>query len=120
MATEGKPTNSDQAAHVAEAPERKPPPTEFKVGGKSVKIKTRFPHAENADLLRLVDEATTHDTNTIVALLTKTIESWEFDGDPRDPESYGTLDILDELIVMSNAVMAYMQHRFERLAALKN
>ena len=120
MATEGKPATNTNQAVQAEAPERKPPPTEFKVNGKRVKLRTRFPHAENADLLRLVDESTTHDTNTIVALLTKTIESWEFEGDPRVPESYGPLDILDEISVMSNAVLRYMQYRFERVTSLKN
>jgi len=48
------------------------------------------------------------DLRTQVPVFTRLVESWEFDGNPSDEESYGELDIVQEILPLSLLVQDWM------------
>ena len=48
------------------------------------------------------------------------IESWEFAGSPQDAESYGALDVFDEVFPLAECLIAYFNARMARMGQAKN
>ena len=83
---------------------------EFTIAGKRVTLRERFPASEFWDMPKLISDLVGEGTDyeKHIPLLLRLIESWEFDGDPTDPEAYGELDILRELRPLIRASSDYV------------
>lgn len=80
---------------------------QIEITGKKVVLKDSIPLSEGYDLLGLILEGTNKDMKTMVPIMMKVIESWEFDGDPNNKESYEQLDVLGVVIPLARAVNGY-------------
>ena len=88
---------------------------ETTVNGKNVVLRERLPAKECYDLLAIVRKAAT--TGDIgydeqVKVFTVIVESWEFEGDPKDPEADADLDLLTEFVALDNVVGEYLRERW--------
>lgn len=86
-----------------------------KVNGKKVVLRERMPAKECYDLLAIIRKAS--DTGDItydeqVKVFTTIVESWEFDGDPNDPDAYAEIDLLTEFVALDSAVGEYLRDRW--------
>lgn len=85
------------------------------INGKRVEFKQRFPARENWDLPRVISSLGSQaqggaiDFEASVPVLQRMIDSWDFDGDPKDAESYGELDLFRELIPLLKEAASYIQ-----------
>lgn len=84
---------------------------EITIAGKRVVLRERFPLKDNADLLKAWREAKSEDMQTVVPLCIRHVESWEFEGNPADPESWQELDVLTEIRPIWAAVNDAMYER---------
>ena len=88
---------------------------EIEINGKQVVLREKMPAKECYDLLAIVRKAAA--TGDIgydeqVQVFTTIIESWEFDGDPKDPEAYAGLDLLPEFVALDSAVGDYLRAKW--------
>ena len=83
---------------------------EITVAGRKVVLRERFPAGEFWDLPRMISElgADAADYESHVQLLVRMVESWDFEGDPSDPDAYAELDILRELRLLIRACSDYV------------
>ena len=51
------------------------------------------------------------DWDTVVGIVSGTVESWEFDGSPDDPEDIAALDAFEELLPLVRAISEEIQRR---------
>ena len=79
---------------------------EFQVAGKKVVLRERIILGEGYDIIGLFTGIDSNDLRTSIPIMSKMIESWEFEGDPNDPAAYDNLDVLTEVIPMSRKVNA--------------
>lgn len=82
---------------------------EYTVNGKRVTFKARLPLRESRDMPKLLRASEADDYDSQVRILTKLIESWEFDGNPSDPESYEDLDVFSDLVPITRAAVEYIE-----------
>ena len=79
---------------------------EITVAGKKVVLRERIILGEGYDIIGLFSSIDSNDLRTSIPIMTKMIESWEFDGEPSDRASYDNLDVLAEFIPMSRRINA--------------
>lgn len=101
----------------AEAPPLK---YEFTVNGKRVWLRKRLPLREQDALLELAAACSNTKPRTNIPVMARLIESWEFAGDPADPEAYEDLDLLDEFLPLVEIAGTYLAGRLARAGILKN
>lgn len=80
----------------------------FEVNGKTVTLRERFPLEEFFNLPALADQIDLKDARTAIPLLAAVVESWSFDGDPGDYDSYVGMDAVTEFLPMLNYVSQYV------------
>ena len=75
------------------------------VNGKKVVLRERFPVRE-FDGLRKKFQQLTPDMpwKQRASIMMEFVESWEFDGDPKDDESWGDLDLFSESLPLETAI----------------
>lgn len=75
------------------------------IAGKLVTFKDRLPAKENWSLVTMMNKMSSGsvDYEPTVAVLSRIVATWEFEGDPADPESYADLDLLREFVPLMNA-----------------
>lgn len=84
------------------------------IAGKQVVFRERLPAKDNWDLLQRIMETTGKagegvlDFQAQVPILVRMVESWEFEGDPTNAESYGELDIFREFFPLVTAFVDYL------------
>jgi len=79
---------------------------EFIVAGKKVVLRERISLGDGYDIIGLFTGIDSNDLRTSIPIMSKMIESWEFEGDPSEPASYDKLDVLTEVIPMSRKINA--------------
>ena len=77
---------------------------EFQVAGKKVVLREHITLGEGYDIIGLFSSIDTNDLRTSVPIMTKMIESWEFEGEPDDPAAYNQMDVLTEVIPLSRKI----------------
>lgn len=92
---------------------------ELNVNGRKVVVRDYMPAGDNWDVLPhlLAFSGGKYDRDTMVGLLTRAVESWEFDGDPSDPAVYAKLDMFSEMVPLLNVFIGWIG---KRLAEAKN
>ena len=93
---------------------------QIEINGKKVVLRDRLPAQECwpvlASLRRgLAGQEPSFDEEAQV--LAFVVEEWEFEGDPHDPTSYATLDLLSEFLPLDNAIGRYLA---QKLGVAKN
>ncbi len=88
---------------------------EVEINDKKVVLREKLPAKECYDLLAIIRKAA--DTSDIsyddqVKVFTTVVESWEFDGDPKDPGAYAELDLLTEFVALDSAVGEHLRDRW--------
>lgn len=85
----------------------------YTVNGRQVTLKKRLPLREGQTLPALIHRASSGegDTAAQIEMGIMLIESWEFPGDPHDPESYQDLDLFDEFFPLRNALAEHVTAR---------
>jgi hypothetical protein len=87
------------------------------IAGKQVIFRKKLPASKWWPLLpklQLLDAANALevlDWPTVVVMVQGTVESWEFDGSPDDPEVIGALDTFEELLPLLRAISQEIQER---------
>ena len=79
---------------------------EFTVANKKVVLRERISLGDGYDIIGLFSSIDSNDLRTSIPIMTKMIESWEFEGEPSDRASYDNLDVLAEFIPMSRRINA--------------
>ena len=79
---------------------------EFTVANKKVVLRERISLGDGYDIIDLFSSIDSNDLRTSIPIMTKMIESWEFEGEPSDRASYDNLDVLAEFIPMSRRINA--------------
>ena len=83
------------------------------INGKQITFRARLPARDNWDLPELIramgQQGESVDMRQAVPVLARVVASWEFDGDPHDPNAYGDLDLFRELIPLVNALATHLQ-----------
>jgi len=79
---------------------------EFTVAGKKVVLRERIPLGEGYDLVGLFTNFDANDLRTNIPIMTRLVESWEFEGDPSDSAAYDDLDTLTEFLPIAKRVNA--------------
>ncbi|HUT15399.1 MAG TPA: hypothetical protein VMY98_04050 [Anaerolineae bacterium] len=76
------------------------------IAGKEVVLRERFPVREWDHLRKLFGQIKDPDIpwEERVDILRAFIESWDFDGDPQDVESWGDLDLFTDLLPLEMAI----------------
>ena len=96
---------------------------EYTVAGKRVTLKKALP-AKEAHLLPKLLLSYDGDTDIIRNMGQIAIDSWGFNGDPKDARSYAGMDIFDELYPLGKALINYINARMaaaqEAMAELPN
>lgn len=81
---------------------------EITVNGKAVVLRDRMPAAEFHHLRKeMIRQATAGEEvpwDERAKLLKEFVVSWEFDGDPKEVESWGQLDLFSEFIPLERAI----------------
>ena len=91
------------------------------VNGRRVVLRDNLPARESWGILELLrtgseDEGSSFDEESL--LLSLAVLSWEFDGEPSNPESYADLDLFLEFLPLRNAVSRYLDERLLPLDGL--
>ena len=75
------------------------------IAGKVVVFKDRLPAKENWSLVTMMNKLSggSVDYEPTVAVLSRIVASWEFEGDPADPASFDDLDLIREFMPLMNA-----------------
>lgn len=89
---------------------------EHTINGKKVVFKKRILVEEAEDLLELTEQAST-DKGARYTLLSIVVDTWEFDGDPHNVDSYRKLDMFDEFLPLVNAMSEYVAMRLRGINA---
>ena len=87
---------------------------EIDVRGTKVVLRDRLPAREAWPLRQLMVRAQKGETLTFdeeAGALAQCVESWEFEGDPHDVESYAQMDLAD-FAVLDNRVAEYLRAKF--------
>jgi len=79
---------------------------EFQVAGKKVVLREHITLGDGYDIIGLFSSIDSNDLRTSIPIMSKMIESWEFEGDPSEPAAYDKLDVLIEVIPMSRKINA--------------
>lgn len=95
---------------MAESPDN----NAFLVNGKEVVPTARISLKQAPELSALLAKVPELDARVLVRFCQLAIESWEFDGDPKDRRSYDDLDVVEELIPIANGVAEKMVARMDR------
>ena len=90
---------------------------EITVNGKQVVLRTAYPVREFAELRRKFAKLMDLEWAEECALLGKFVESWEFDGDPREPKAWGEMDAFSEMMPIENAIGELLA---EKMQSAKN
>lgn len=77
---------------------------EITVNGKQVVIRESFPAGEFFDLPRLWAGSEELPFGEWVEVMARFIESWEFDGEPADVQSWEALDAFREIAPINNEI----------------
>jgi len=80
----------------------------FPVNGKWVKIKENLTLDETWNIPKLMQEMDRTDLRSQIPIFALLIESWEFEGDPTDPASYGKMHTLKEFMPLSELLQTYI------------
>jgi hypothetical protein len=99
---------------TTEADDEKPKalPHIYSINGKDVVFKERYPLNENRGLMKAFSEADQAKPETYIRFMTQMIVEWGFEGDPKDPKSYDTMDAPSELYPLMMATLRYWNQRF--------
>lgn len=84
---------------------------EFTIKDKRVTTRERLPAKQSWGLLKTFQgfSGGEMEYEQAVSIFTTFIESWEFDGDPHDPESYAELDMFSEFMPLMNRIAEQVQ-----------
>lgn len=85
-------------------------PLVVKVGGHTVKFKERFPTDEAAldAYAAITAPNAAARLRGLVKHLPYFVESWDFEGDPHQPDAWGQLDFWRETLAVVNALDEYL------------
>ena len=88
---------------------------EIVVNGKKVVLREKYPVRDFEHLRREFAKITVDSGWQERAAVNRSfVESWEFDGDPADPESWGDLDMFTESLAIEKAIVdKILTPRFE-------
>jgi len=88
---------------------------EITVNGKKVVLRERYPVREFEKLYKLFAEITPQSGwEQRAKINSQFVESWELDGDPSDPESWGDLDMFTESLAIEKAILEkVLEPRYE-------
>jgi hypothetical protein len=79
------------------------------VNGKKVQIRTKLPAKESWPLMGVMEQFGKGLANltfeAVASLCAAGIESWEYEGNPREIASYESLDLFSEMMPLANAVI---------------
>lgn len=92
------------AAAQAEAERKRLLEPTFSIAGKKVTLRSRLPAREGGTIYKHLSAGDMTDMLTFAPFLGLLIESWEFEGDPRDAASYAELDVPSELMPLISEV----------------
>ncbi len=81
---------------------------EITIAGKKVVLRDAILMQDGYDVLGLLMKSDMADLRTQVPLAIRTIESWEFEGDPNKPESYDRLDVLRVIIPLFRDIVRHL------------
>ena len=81
---------------------------EIQVAGKKVVLRERFPLRTHGDVVGLLRDVNLSRMETVLPLAIKTIESWEFEGDPAKEGSYQEMDAVSELWPLFRGVQEHI------------
>ena len=82
--------------------------------GKKVVLRERYPTREFDDLRKkLANLSADIPWLKRAILLKRFVESWEFEGDPQEPETWGDLDLFSEFTAIELAVADLIQKMVE-------
>ncbi len=81
---------------------------EITIAGKKVVLRDAILMQDGYDVLGLLMKSDMADLRTQVPLAIRTIESWEFEGDPSKPESYDRLDVLRVIIPLFRDIVRHL------------
>jgi len=85
---------------------------EIVVNGKKVVLRESFPTREYSSMRHELTQLNEQmPWQKRARLLSKFIESWEFEGDPNDVEAWGDLDLLSETLAIESAIADFMTRR---------
>ena len=89
------------------------------IGGKRVIFREKLAAKGCWNLLAKINafagEAAQGDFTNALPILTRAIESWEFEGDPGDEAAYDALDQIEEMPSLVGALGEYIAQKTERL-----
>lgn len=86
------------------------PSNVFVVNGKQVTLRERLLLIDTYNITALINKVSVDDLRTHIPVMKLFIESWDFDGDPMDDESYNTLDTIREFMPISEMINRYMNN----------
>lgn len=90
---------------------------EHVINGKQMRIKRVVPLKDGHRLISLLSACASNDMDDQVAICRVMIDSWDWPGDPSQADAYANLDIFDEFLPLSAAVLAHVQQRTNRMTA---
>lgn len=83
------------------------------INGREVRFKERLSLNIAPKLPAMLDKCKEGDLRDQVKVLCLIVESWDFDGDPAKPASYGELDIFTDVMPMATAAGEYLAERLQ-------
>jgi len=81
---------------------------EFTIAGKRVVVKQDLTLEDGYDIFGLLIKVDSTDVRTQVPLAVKMIESWEFEGDPHNLETYNKMDVIRVLIPLFRRIIKHV------------
>lgn len=91
---------------------------ELTVNGKQVVLRDRLPAKHSWKILELLRKGSEASFDEEALLLSITVLSWEFEGDPSAPESYVDLDLFSEFLPLARTASRYLVERLTPLDGL--
>ena len=95
--------------------------TELEINGKKVILRDKLPAKDSWAILEFMRKGSEDEEPSFeeeAHLLSVTVLSWEFEGDPSNSESYADLDLFREFLPLRNAVSTYLNRKFVPLDGL--
>lgn len=111
--------NNEKELDAVDVPmERKLKEGEYLINGKTIQIKTDLPLNDFYDIPGMMAKIDRNDLWSQIPIMMRLIESWEFKGLPKDRESYGSLNIVKEILPISLIIQDWIDG--EMMLQLKN
>jgi len=90
---------------------------DIQINGKRVTLRDKIPARLGWDIVitraNILQKAWHEiDFRDLASLLSVAVESWEFEGDPKDAASYDNLDLLTEFVPLTNQLGQWLNDRF--------